>query len=117
MLDRVREDDNYAKLFYGWAALELAAGNRNEATRARDEIIVALRRWALGQRSPESREKWLYHAAKLKTRGPEFEQAVENLVAYANDNASWTPIGMSEIRPPTNTTAAETEFEELSGEA
>lgn len=117
LLDRVRDDDNYAKLFYGWATLELAAANRNEVTRARDEIVVALRRWALGQRSPDSREKWLGQVAKLKARGPEFQQAVEDLVAYANDNASWAPIVMSEIKPPTQTTTSEEEIAELSGEA
>lgn len=116
LLDRVREDDNYAKLFYGWATLELAAGNQNEATRARDEIVVALRRWALGQRSPDSREKWLDHVARLKARGPEFERAVGDLVAYANDNASWTPIAMSEIKRSIRTTTSETDFEELTSE-
>jgi tetratricopeptide (TPR) repeat protein len=116
LLDRVREDDNYAKLFYGWATLERAAGNRSEMMRARDEIVVALRRWALGQRSPESREKWLDQVARLKACGSDFEQAVEDLVAYANDNASWTPIVTSEIKPPSQTTTSETELEELSGE-
>ena len=113
LLNRVREDDNYAKLFYGWATLELAEGDRREIERARDEIVVALRRWALGQRSPESREKWLDQIASLRARGSEFEQAVEDLVAYANDNASWSPIVMSEIKPPTQNTTSETGFDEL----
>jgi len=113
LLDQIRNDDNYAKLFYGWSTLELA-DNRSDITRARDEIVVALRRWALGQRHPAKREKWLDQVAKLKARGPEFEQAVEDLVAYANDNTSWKPIVMSEIKAPNQTTTSETEFEELS---
>jgi len=116
LLERVREDDNYAKLCYGWSTLELASDSSTEAIRARDEIVVALRRWALGQRSPASREKWLDQVARLMARGPAFEQAVDDLVAYANDNASWAPIAMSEIKSSSRSTTSESEFQEASGD-
>ena len=108
-LDRVREDDNYAKLFYGWASLELAGSNGNAREQAGDEIVVALRRWALGQYSPDSREKWLEHVARLKACGAEFEQAVKDLIAYANDNASWMPIIASEIERSTQSVISDAE--------
>lgn len=99
LLESVRDDDNYAKLFYGWSTLELAGDDRSEITRAREEIAVALRRWALGDHYSESREKWLDHVRDLKARGSEFDQAVEDLVEYANDNSSWKRIDKSEIYP------------------
>ena len=115
----VSEDDNYAKLFYGWSTLELAtvAGNQAGITSALNEIVLALRRWAIGQSRPGSREKWLVQVAKLKARGQKFDQAVEALVTFANDNTSWKPIVISEITSPTQTTTSEAEFQELSGEA
>ena len=97
-LERVRFDDNYAKLAYGWSTLELAKGDPEKAAEARDEIVVALRRWALGQRSSEQREKWIDQVGRLKALGPAFEDAVNELVAYSNDNASWGPINSSEIK-------------------
>lgn len=117
VLEGVREDDNRAKLFYGWSTLELAGDNRSDIARARDEIVVALRRWALGERSPQKREKWLNQVADLKARGSEFGQAVEDLVAYANDNASWKPIDMSEVKPRSRRVTLESEFEELAAES
>lgn len=118
LLKPVSDDDNYAKLFYGWSTLELAtiAGSQAGLNRALSEIVAALRRWALGQSRPDSREKWLTQVAKLKGRGQEFDQAVESLIAYANDNTSWKPIVVSEVASPTQTTTTEAEFEELSGE-
>ncbi|MBM4023167.1 MAG: tetratricopeptide repeat protein [Planctomycetes bacterium] len=92
LLDRVREDDNYAKLFHGWATLELALREGGSTVAAREEIVVAMRRWALGQRSPENRERWLANLARLWEHGPDFERLVADLVSYANDNSSWALI-------------------------
>jgi len=114
LLESVRDDDNYAKLDYGWATLELAENDPSEIARGRDEIVVALRRWALEPSPPGKREKWIDQVAKLKARGPEFEQAVEDLVAYANDNASWKTIVMSEVHRPARPNTPEADFEQPS---
>lgn len=97
LLEGVKEDDNYAKLAYGWSTLELAGTDPDAVARARDEIVVALRRWALGERSVTKREQWTVHVARLRARSPDLEEAAVGLVAYANDNASWPPIDLSEI--------------------
>lgn len=96
LLERVREDDNYAKLSYGWASLELANTDEDAAI-ARDEIVVSLRRWALGQRSPESRDRWLGQVARLRARGPVFEQSADDLIDYANDNAAWPAVNAEDV--------------------
>lgn len=105
LLEGVRHDNNHAKLAYGWSTLELADDDPTEVARARDEIVVALRRWALEPSPPEKRQSWISQVAKLKALGPEFEQAVVELVAYANDNGSWGPIDVSETQPATQATA------------
>ena len=104
-LERVREDDPLAKLFYGWATLELSADDPKDVARARDEIVVALRRLSLGKPSSEDREKWLEQVAKLNGRGSEFEQAVQELLTYANNNAMWPPIAESEVTPRKRTSS------------
>lgn len=100
LLEQVREDDNYAMLFHGWSSLELAGNDLDALNHARDEIVVALRRWSLGARSEKDRERWIRQATRLKARGPGFAQVVDDLVAYANDNASWPQIDPTELRPP-----------------
>jgi hypothetical protein len=101
MLESVRADDNYARLSYGWSCLELAGEDQEAARSATDEIAVSLRRWALGDSSPVSRNKWINQVARLKDRGSRFQQTVEDLINYSNDNASWKPINMAEIQPHT----------------
>jgi tetratricopeptide (TPR) repeat protein len=98
-LASVRERDNHAKLFHGWASLELATAqeNRAAATRAREEIVNALEAWAFGERDPRSRSSWLKQVAKLAGKGPDYRQTVEELIAYANDNTSWNPISTTEV--------------------
>lgn len=95
----VRDRDNHAKLFHGWASLELASrqGNRAAMTRAREEIVNALEAWAFGDRDPRRRSSWLKQVAKLAAKGPEYRQTVEELVAYANDNTSWDPVSGTEV--------------------
>jgi len=108
LLESVRYDDNYARLAYGWSTLELAGANSSEVARARDEIVGALRRWALEPTQADKRQSWLSQVAKLNALGADFEPAVAELVKYANDNASWRPpIVMPEILAPT-AAAAET---------
>ena len=101
MLESVRADDNYARLSYGWSCLELAGRDPKLANTAADEIAVALRRWALGDSSPVSRNKWINQVARLKDHGSQFEQSVEDLINYSNDNSSWKPIDIAEIQPHT----------------
>jgi hypothetical protein len=98
-LASVRDRDNHAKLFHGWVCLELAIeqGNRAAMTRAREEIVNALEAWAFGERDARSRSSWLKQVAKLAAKGPEYRQTVEELVAYANDNTSWTPISETDV--------------------
>lgn len=98
-LGPVRDRDNHAKLFHGWACLELALaqGNRAAMTRAREEIVNALEAWAFGDRDPRSRRSWLKQVAKLAAKGSEYRQTVEELVAYANDNTSWSTISDADV--------------------
>jgi hypothetical protein len=116
LLEQVREDDNYARLSYGWATLELAGDDPDAVTGARDEIVVALRRWVLGGRF-DSREAWLKQVRRLKARGPDFAKAADDLVAYANDNAPWQQIHSAELRPPSPQRTAPADPEEPDGEA
>lgn len=98
-LGPVRDRDNHAKLFHGWACLELALaqGNRAATTRAREEIVNALEAWAFGDRDPRSRRSWLKQVGKLAAKGSEYRQTVEELVAYANDNTSWSQVTDADI--------------------
>lgn len=98
-LGPVRDRDNHAKLFHGWACLELALvqGNRAAMTRSREEIVNALEAWAFGDRDPRSRRSWLKQVGKLAAKGSDYRQTVEELVAYANDNTSWTPITDADV--------------------
>ena len=98
-LASVRERDNHAKLFHGWASLELALeeGNRAASTRAREEIVSALEAWAFGQRDSRSRSSWLTQVASLAAKGPEYQQTVEELLEYANDNTSWETVSRPDL--------------------
>ncbi len=108
-LASVRERDNYAKLFYGWASLHLArkAENRSATTRARDEIVVALEAWAFGNHDSRARGKWLNQVAELDRLGPDFQQTVDELLAFANDNTGWAAVSRSDLRIATPTSLDE----------
>lgn len=98
-LASVRERDNHAKLFHGWASLHLAreADNRSATTRARDEIVVALEAWAFGNQDSRARSKWLNQVAQLDHLGQDFQQTVDELLAFANDNTAWATVSRTDL--------------------
>jgi len=100
-LAAVRERDNHAKLFHGFASLYLAreADNRSATTRARDEIVVALEAWAFGNQDTRDRGRWLRRVAELDGLGADYQQTVDELLAYANDNTSWPEVSRAELAP------------------
>jgi tetratricopeptide (TPR) repeat protein len=99
-LAQVKDRDNHAKLFHGLASLHLANAESNRAagTRARDEIVTALETWAFGSRDPLDRERWLRQVRRLRNFGSDVDQAVDDLVAYANDNSYWDSITEQELQ-------------------
>jgi hypothetical protein len=101
-LVQVRDRDNHARLFHGLASLHVAdsEGNRSAATRARDEIVTALETWAFGSRDPVERERWIRQVRRLKSFGPDVDQTIDELIAYANDNTYWGTITKSEVMEP-----------------
>jgi len=112
-LSTVREMDNHAMLFHGRAALELARedDNRSATTRARDEIVVALKKWAFGSSDARERTRWLRQVAELHRLGGDFENTVGELLDYANDNTSWAPVSRDDL----SSTAPSSPADELAG--
>jgi len=108
-LASVRERDNHAKLFHGWASLHLAreANNRSASTRARDEIVVALEAWAFGNHDGRARGTWLRQVAQLDSLGSEYQQTVDELLDYANDNTSWSEVSRADLAAAKPTSLAE----------
>lgn len=98
-LASVRERDNHAKLFHGWACLHIAieADNRSATTRARDEIVTALQAWAFGSYDQRARARWLRQVGQLDSLGADYQQTVEELLAYANDNTSWPAVSRVDL--------------------
>lgn len=98
-LASVRDRDNRARLFHGRASLSLAreADNRSEAKRAREEIVAALEAWAFGSQDSRERSSWLRQVAELDRLGPEFQQTVDELLDYANDNTSWMEVSRAAL--------------------
>lgn len=108
-LASVRERDNHAKLFHGWASLHIArdADNRSATTRARDEIVVALEAWAFGSQDARARGSWLNQVAQLDRLGPDYQQTVDELLAFANDNTAWATVSRGDLPTTASTTLAE----------
>lgn len=108
-LASVRERDNHAKLFHGWASLHIAreADNRSATTRARDEIVVALEAWAFGNQDSRARTKWLNQVAQLDRLGTDFQQTVDELLAFANDNTAWATVSRTDLPAATPTSLDE----------
>lgn len=101
-LASVRERDNHARLFHGWASLHIAreADNRSATTRARDEIVVALQAWAFGSQDHRMRDRWLRQVAQLDSLGADYQQTVDELLTYANDNTSWPEVSRDDLAIP-----------------
>jgi tetratricopeptide (TPR) repeat protein len=103
-LDRVREFDNHAKIFHGWAVLHVARhdGDGPAETEGLREIIEAMRSWAFGQRDGMVRGSWLRQVRRLCSAG--LEKEARALADFANRNALWTRIDESDLvvetRPP-----------------
>lgn len=108
-LASVRDRDNHAKLFHGWASLHLAreAANRSATTRARDEIVVSLEAWAFGSHDARERGRWLRQVAQLDGLGADYQQTVDELLAYANDNTSWLEVSRADLTTASTTSLAE----------
>ncbi|MGI8632123.1 MAG: tetratricopeptide repeat protein [Solirubrobacterales bacterium] len=98
-LASVRERDGHAKLFHGFASLNLAmaAGNSTKTNDARDEIVSALQAWAFGMHDERERQSWLRQVADLAALGHGFDHTVAELVVYANDNTSWRTITSADV--------------------
>lgn len=108
-LASVRERDNHAKLFHGWASLHLArqAENRTATTRARDEIVVALEAWAFGSQDAMARPRWLTQVAELNRLGADYQQTVDELLAFANDNTNWLEVSRADLPTATSRSLAD----------
>lgn len=98
-LQKVKDRDNRALLFYGRARYELArdAGDPVEQKRAREDIVAALETWAFGNPDPDERRLWLRQVANVEAYGADLSQAVDELIDYANANSSWKSIDRSEL--------------------
>ena len=99
LLGQVKERDNHAKYFHGLASLHLAIaqGNAAAVTRSREQIVAALETWAFGGRDAAERDRWIRQVARLRRIGPDMEQTVQELIAYAGDNTYWPPVTEEEI--------------------
>lgn len=108
-LASVRERDNHAKLFHGWASLHLAreTDNRSATTRARDEIVTALQAWAFGSHDQRERARWLRQVGQLERLGADYQQTVDELLSYANDNTSWPEVSRGDLAATTTTSLAD----------
>lgn len=108
-LDSVRQRDNHARLFHGWASLHLArqAANRTAVTSARKEIVVALESWAFGSQESQARSKWLNHVMQLDQLGADYQQTVDELLAFANDNTTWEAVSRADLKTSESRSLAE----------
>ncbi len=95
----VRERDNRARLFHGFASLEIAQETDNKAAldRAGNEIVTALQAWAFGSHDQRERARWLRQVGKLDQSVPEFHKRVDALLEYANDNTSWNAVSRRDL--------------------
>lgn len=102
-LAAVRDRDNRARLFHGFAVLRLAleAGDDGDQTRARDgrdEVVDALEAWSFGNRDPQERLKWIRQLAELDASSLRFKQTVDELIEYASMNSYWKePISRDDV--------------------
>lgn len=89
LLARVTFMDNYAKLFHGWSSLLVSRsdGDVEGESRARAEIVEALKHWAFGQRDGNSRRGWMRHIRRLHEQG--LAEIADELVEFANRNSEW----------------------------
>lgn len=117
-LASVRERDNHAKLFHGWASLHIAraADNRSASTQARNEIVVALEAWAFGNHDSRERARWLRQVAQLDKLGADYRQTVDELLDYANDNTSWAQVSREDLPIAAPTSLAD-DLEDLGSES
>mgnify|MGYP006269652767 CR=1 FL=1 len=91
------EYDSHAELFYGLAGLAVAK-SKNDATgrsKSLGNVDHAMRRWAFGTKDADERDRWVKQLVRLHAQGA--DHLVADLVDFANANASWGPIGLSEI--------------------
>ncbi len=99
-LEPVAELDDYARMFLGWSRLQLGlAGvpvDDELVTKGLADVIAALRRWcAYGTKT--ERSSWLRQVRRLYVLGPRFRGEVEQLISFANSNANWPKMSLSEI--------------------
>jgi hypothetical protein len=96
----VRDRDNRARLFHGFAVLRLAleAGDRTRAKDGRDEVVEALEAWSFGNRDPKDRLRWIRQLAELDASSPDFAHTVDELIEYANMNSDWKePVSRADV--------------------
>jgi hypothetical protein len=99
-LAAVRDRDNRARLFHGFAVLRLAleADDRTRAKDGRDEVVEALEAWSFGNRDPQERQRWIRQLAELDASSPEFAHTVDELIEYASMNSDWkVPISRADF--------------------
>ncbi len=99
-LAAVRDRDNRARLFHGFAVLTLAldASDDTRAKDGRNEVVEALEAWSFGNRDPQERSAWLRQLTKLDASSPDFTHTVDELIEYANMNADWNePISRADV--------------------
>lgn len=108
-LSSVQKVDNRARLFHGRASLALAldADNRTAVRDARDQIVVALKQWAFGSQDNRERSTWLRQVGELDRLGSDFQQTVDELLDYANDNTSWAQVSHGDLSTTSPTSLAD----------
>jgi len=96
----VRDRDNRARLFHGFAVLRLAleAGDSTRAKDGRDDVVEALEAWSFGSRDPQDRLRWIRQLAELNASSPDFAHTVDELIDYANMNSDWKePVSGADV--------------------
>lgn len=116
-LEPVADLDDYARMFLGWSRLQLGLAtvpvDDELASKGLADVIAALRRWcAYGAKA--ERSSWLRQVRRLYLLGPRFRGEVEQLISFANSNANWPKMSLSEIE---NVSRAEDEDLDVSPDA
>jgi antitoxin HicB len=102
LLEPVAAVDDYAKLFLGWSQL-LLGRDRNDPQLMEpglSNLVEALRKWCIYQGNRSQRGAWLRQVRRLRLLGAEYKEHVAQLVSFANSNANWGQVELSEVEAP-----------------
>lgn len=94
LLESAAQHEPRAELFFGLATLKL--GDTTGFTR----IEAALKKWARSNRSARDRSSWVEQLRRIAQEWPgEYDAALEELVTFANERASWGRIDAHDVIP------------------